>query len=62
VDPAPLAEVEEWVAGLRRFWEQRLDALGTDHPWGTRTAPHDDRRCCNGRLPTGTSAGRWAIM
>ncbi|TNC29870.1 winged helix-turn-helix transcriptional regulator [Mumia zhuanghuii] len=30
LDPAPLQEVEDWSAGLRRFWEQRLDALGTE--------------------------------
>jgi DNA-binding transcriptional ArsR family regulator len=36
VDPAPLAEVEEWMANLRRFWDQRLDALGTELARGKR--------------------------
>jgi DNA-binding transcriptional ArsR family regulator len=26
--PAPLAELDDWLAPYRRFWEQRLDALG----------------------------------
>ncbi|WP_369824428.1 ArsR/SmtB family transcription factor [Cellulosimicrobium sp. CUA-896] len=30
LDPTPLGEVEDWAAGLRTFWEQRLDALGTE--------------------------------
>jgi DNA-binding transcriptional ArsR family regulator len=36
VDPAPLAEIEEWVTSLRRFWEQRLDAFGTELARGAR--------------------------
>ncbi|MCB7137104.1 ArsR/SmtB family transcription factor [Cellulosimicrobium marinum] len=36
LDPAPLGEVEDWAAGLRRFWEQRLDALGTELARGAR--------------------------
>jgi DNA-binding transcriptional ArsR family regulator len=28
LDPAPLAELEDWLAPYRRFWESRLDALG----------------------------------
>jgi DNA-binding transcriptional ArsR family regulator len=30
VDPAPLREVDLWLEGFRRFWTQRLDALGTE--------------------------------
>jgi DNA-binding transcriptional ArsR family regulator len=30
VDPNALEGVEAWVANLRRAWEQRLDALGTE--------------------------------
>ena len=30
VDPAPLAEVAEWLAPWRAFWAQRLDALDTE--------------------------------
>jgi DNA-binding transcriptional ArsR family regulator len=36
LDPTPLGEVEDWAAGLRRFWEQRLDALGTELARGAR--------------------------
>jgi DNA-binding transcriptional ArsR family regulator len=34
--PAPLAEVEEWLARYRRLWEQRLDALHTEVARGKR--------------------------
>jgi DNA-binding transcriptional ArsR family regulator len=27
LDPAGLAEVDAWLAGVRRFWSGRLDAL-----------------------------------
>ena len=27
IDPRPLEEVDAWLAGLRAFWEPRLDAL-----------------------------------
>src|SRR5215207_1955446 len=30
VDPAPLQEVDVWLDRYRRFWRQRLDALGTE--------------------------------
>jgi DNA-binding transcriptional ArsR family regulator len=29
LDPAPLAEVDEWLARYRTFWTNRLDALDT---------------------------------
>ena len=29
LNPAPLRELEAWIAENRRFWEPRLDALGT---------------------------------
>ncbi|QEC46158.1 winged helix-turn-helix transcriptional regulator [Baekduia soli] len=38
VDPAPLQAVDEWLAPYRRFWEGRLDALGTELARGRRTA------------------------
>ncbi|MGA9859152.1 MAG: metalloregulator ArsR/SmtB family transcription factor [Solirubrobacteraceae bacterium] len=28
LDPAPLAELDGWLAPFRQFWEERLDALG----------------------------------
>jgi len=30
VEPAPLEELDAWVAQFRGFWTQRLDALGTE--------------------------------
>jgi DNA-binding transcriptional ArsR family regulator len=30
LDPAPLAEVDEWLERYRRFWPNRLDALETE--------------------------------
>ena len=29
LDPAPLAELDDWLGRYRSFWSQRLDALGT---------------------------------
>ena len=29
LDPAPLAELDEWLGRYRSFWAQRLDALDT---------------------------------
>jgi DNA-binding transcriptional ArsR family regulator len=28
LSPAPLAELDDWLAPYRRFWDARLDALG----------------------------------
>lgn len=36
LDPAPLRELDDWLAGYRRFWDQRLDALGTEVRRGRR--------------------------
>ena len=44
LDPTPLREIEDWTAGLRRFWDQRLDALGTELARGTRRPPTTDAR------------------
>jgi DNA-binding transcriptional ArsR family regulator len=30
VNPEPLREVDEWLGRYRKFWDQRLDALGTE--------------------------------
>ncbi len=30
IDPAPLAQADAWFDGFRRFWEPKLDALGTE--------------------------------
>jgi DNA-binding transcriptional ArsR family regulator len=49
VDPEPLDAAERWIAGVRRTWEQRLDALGTELARGARerraaTTPTDRTR------------------
>jgi DNA-binding transcriptional ArsR family regulator len=36
LDPAPLAELDAWLAGYRRFWTNRLDALDTELRRGRR--------------------------
>ncbi|MGX7682041.1 ArsR/SmtB family transcription factor [Jatrophihabitans sp. DSM 45814] len=36
VDAEPLREVDEWLDPYRRFWTQRLDALGTELARGKR--------------------------
>ena len=38
VDPAPLSEVDAWLSRFRRFWDQRLDALGTELARGRKAA------------------------
>jgi DNA-binding transcriptional ArsR family regulator len=35
-DPEPLQEVDVWLDRYRRFWHQRLDALGTELKRGQR--------------------------
>lgn len=30
LDPAPLAELDDWLARYRGFWTNRLDALDTE--------------------------------
>src|SRR3954469_16646653 len=36
VDAAPLQEVDQWLQPYRRFWNQRLDALGVEVGRGKR--------------------------
>jgi DNA-binding transcriptional ArsR family regulator len=36
VDPTPLHEIDDWLAPFRAFWEQRMDALGTELARGKR--------------------------
>ncbi|MEA2459764.1 MAG: hypothetical protein QOC95_2736 [Thermoleophilaceae bacterium] len=43
VDPAPLQSADEWLAPYRKFWNQRLDALGTELARGKR-ARRDNQR------------------
>lgn len=44
VDPAPLEELDAWVAQFRGFWTQRLDALGTELRRGRRRAAGTDHQ------------------
>ncbi|MFI1105190.1 ArsR/SmtB family transcription factor [Streptomyces melanogenes] len=53
LDAAPLREVDVWLERFRGFWEQRLDALGTELARGRRsrrlqdgTRGGGDRRQC----------------
>jgi DNA-binding transcriptional ArsR family regulator len=39
LDPAPLAEVDEWLARYRAFWTNRLDALDTQLRRARRERP-----------------------
>jgi DNA-binding transcriptional ArsR family regulator len=52
VDAAPLQEVGMWLERFRGFWEQRLDALGTELARGRR-----ERRTAPG-IPGPRAAGR----
>lgn len=36
LDPAPLHGVDGWLDQFRQFWDQRLDALGTELARGRR--------------------------
>lgn len=40
VDPAPLREVDGWLEAFRPFWNQHLDALGTELARGRRERRH----------------------
>ena len=37
IDADPLQEVDAWLEPFRRFWEPKLDALGTEVARGKRT-------------------------
>lgn len=39
LDVSGIDAVERWVAGLRSFWERRLDALATEVTRGRRSRP-----------------------
>jgi DNA-binding transcriptional ArsR family regulator len=36
VDAAPFRELDDWLEGFRRFWDQRLDSLATELARGKR--------------------------
>lgn len=37
LDPAPMAEIDQWLARFRRFWEHKLDALAVEVARGKRS-------------------------
>ena len=37
--PEPLVEVDQWLAGYRALWQNRLDALHTEIARGKKAAP-----------------------
>jgi len=39
VEAGPLREVDTWLGGFRRFWDQHLDALDTELARGRRRNP-----------------------
>jgi DNA-binding transcriptional ArsR family regulator len=41
-DATGLREVDQWLAGYRRRWERRLDALDTEIARGRRAARHPE--------------------
>jgi DNA-binding transcriptional ArsR family regulator len=45
LDPAPLAELDDWLARYRGFWTNRLDALDTEIARRRKhaTTPKEDR-------------------
>jgi DNA-binding transcriptional ArsR family regulator len=48
VDADPLREVDEWLAPYRRFWDQRLDALGSEVVRGKRARRGSESHSVNG--------------
>jgi DNA-binding transcriptional ArsR family regulator len=41
LDPTPLRSVDTWLDRFRRFWNQHLDALGTEIARGKRERERD---------------------
>jgi DNA-binding transcriptional ArsR family regulator len=39
LETGPLVEADAWLSPFRAFWEQRLDALGTEVARGALSAP-----------------------
>jgi DNA-binding transcriptional ArsR family regulator len=58
VDPTPLSEVDVWLDRFRRFWDQRLDALGTELVRGRRASRTSGSEESTSPAGTGTDAGR----
>jgi DNA-binding transcriptional ArsR family regulator len=48
VNTESLREVDDWLAPYRRFWDQRLDALGSEVARGKRTRRGSKSHSANG--------------
>lgn len=57
LDPEPLQSADEWFAPFRRFWQPRLDALGTELARGRRA-----RRASNDPTPEPDATTRAPAM
>ncbi|MBG6087554.1 ArsR/SmtB family transcription factor [Actinomadura viridis] len=53
VDSAPLQEVDIWLERFRGFWNQRLDALGTELARGKRERGERDESAAGTTPPAG---------
>jgi DNA-binding transcriptional ArsR family regulator len=51
VDSAPLREIDAWLERFRGFWNQRLDALGTELERGKREHRKQREETSAGRQP-----------
>ena len=43
LDASPLAEIDAWLENFRIYWDQRLDALGTEIARGRRHQRRSER-------------------
>jgi DNA-binding transcriptional ArsR family regulator len=53
IDPAAFQEVDSWLGHFRGFWEQRLDALGTEIARGKRKRARERKTRVAGPAETG---------
>jgi DNA-binding transcriptional ArsR family regulator len=58
IDSDPLVEIDRWLAPYRRFWNQRLDALGTEVQRGQSAAGRTKRAASRERSGPGRGAAR----
>ncbi len=58
IEPTSFDEVDDWLATVRSFWEQRLDALGTELARGARTRRNQTGSAQTRRESTATTKGR----
>lgn len=58
VDPTPLQELDHWLERYRSFWNQRLDALGTEIARGRSRRRPDGGEPPSGHPPHRRSGGK----